>query len=461
MTPLPPHVFRAYDIRGVVGRELDASFAYRLGRALGEAVRRRGGSRATLAFDARHSSEALMRALAAGLESLQVRAISQGLGPTPLLYFAQLDGDYDLGVVVTGSHNPPEYNGFKIVYRAGAAHGEEIAALRDAMMAQPAPDDAPDAAWRSFEPEVECRRDAYVAAVLRSLRPAERKLRLSVDAGSGAAGPLAKRVLEAMGHEVIGHALEPDGDFPVHHPDPTAASSLAYMREAVRNDGSDACLGLDGDGDRLAVVDAQGEPLLGDRLLALFAEEVLRAHPGATILGEVKCSRVFFAHVRKHGGDARMGRVGHSVMKAQMRETGARLAGEVSGHFFFADRWFGFDDGIYAAARFAEWLSAGAAPLHVRAAELPSTFSTPEIRVACRDEEKLARVARARDILGREARLELVDGVRAEWPDGWGLVRASNTEPALVLRAEATSAARRDEILGILTQIVAATVDDT
>lgn len=461
MTPLPPHVFRAYDIRGVVGRELSEPFAYLLGRALGEEVRRRGGSRATLAYDARHSSEALMRAVAAGLDAVNVRAVSQGMGPTPLLYFAQRDGDYDLGVVVTGSHNPAAYNGFKIVYRAGAAHGEEISSLRTAMMSQPLPDEAADAAWRRFQPKQECRRDAYVAAALRSLRPAERKLRLSVDAGSGAAGSLARRVLEAMGHEVIGHALTPDGDFPVHHPDPTAEASLAYMREAVLRDGSDACLGLDGDGDRLAVVDARGAPLLGDRLLALFAEDVLREHPGATILGEVKCSRVFFEHVRACGGQARMGRVGHSVMKAQMRETGAKLAGEVSGHFFFADRWFGFDDGIYAAARFAEWLSADAAPLHERAAMLPSTFSTPELRVACRDDEKFARVARARDILGREARLELVDGVRAEWPDGWGLVRASNTEPALVLRAEATSAARRDEILRVLMQIVAATVDDT
>lgn len=485
MKTLPEHAFRAYDIRGIVGTELDASFAFDLGRALGQEVRKRGGSRASLAFDCRESSEGLMRYLAHGLVHEGIEVISQGMGPTPLLYFSMVHHaartstvapaagstdtptsdaghtpQYDLGVMVTGSHNPINYNGFKVVYAAGAAYGEEIQSLYRTMQ-----DLRTSKAWKPAPAEVPtppetCVRDAYVAAILASVRPAGRRLRLSVDAANGAAGPLAARVLRAMGHEVIGHGLEPDGSFPLHHPDPTAPASLAYMREAVRKDRADVGIGFDGDGDRMAAVDERGDAIMGDRLLACFAEEVLATQPGATIIGEVKCSRVLFDHIESLGGHAVMGAVGHSVMKAQIRTHNAALAGEVSGHFFFADRWFGFDDGIYAAARLVEWMNASDAPLSVRMGRLPESFSSPEIRVACADADKFKRMRAIAKTLGAMTQIVEVDGVRAEWPDGWGLVRASNTEPVFVLRAEAESINRLDEILALLHSLVSASVDD-
>lgn len=463
---LPDYAFRAYDIRGIVNAELNDDFAFLLGRALGREVRRRRGSRATLAYDCRASSLGLMEQLAFGLRHEGIDVVSQGMGPTPLLYFAMEHGrskgarTYDLGVMVTGSHNPPNYNGFKIVYADGAAYGEEILALRTAMQALLLEGGTRRLSEHLQPIDVTCLRDEYVAAVLGSVRPAKRRLRLSVDAANGAAGPLAERVLTAMGHTLIGHGLAPDGSFPLHHPDPTAPASLEYMRNAVLADGSDACLGFDGDGDRLAVVDELGAPIVGDRLLACFAEEVLREQPGATVIGEVKCSRVLFDHIESLGGKAVMGRVGHSVMKAQIRTHNALLAGEVSGHFFFADRWFGFDDGIYAAARFAEWLSEQSAPLSQVLARLPSTFASPELRVPCAEQEKLPRMAFIREQLRARTELQEIDGVRAEWSDGWGLVRASNTEPVFVLRAEAESTTRLDEILSLLQRLIAQPIDD-
>lgn len=459
-TKIPPHVFRAYDIRGLAFEELSASFAYRLGRALAEETQRRGGERATFAYDIRHSSYELAMALAAGMSDGGLQVVSQGMGPTPLLYFAVETRAYDLGVMVTGSHNPPQDNGFKIVFREGAAFGEEILRLYERMRVLEAL--SVDASSASFVQEVEeeCLRDAYVDAVIASVRPAPRPMRVSLDAGSGAAGPLAMRVLQRLGYEVVGHAIEPDGDFPIHHPDPTAEESLRYMAEAVQRDGSIAGLGLDGDGDRLSVVDERGEVLMGDRLLAFFAEDVLRGQPGATVLGEVKCSRVLFDHVRQHGGHAVMGRVGHSVMKAQMRTHRAVLAGEVTGHFFFADRWYGFDDGVYAAARFLEWLGEQNQKLSVLGRRLPQTFATPELRIECAEAEKFECIRLVRDQLAALTHIEEVDGVRAEWDDGWGLIRASNTEAVLVVRAEAHSLVRLEEIVSLLrTLILGATTD--
>lgn len=479
MNTFPDHAFRAYDIRGIVDEELDASFAFDLGRALGQEVRDRGGIRASLAFDCRESSEGLMRSLAQGLVHEGIEVISQGMGPTPLLYFSMVEHSsaldprppsvhpengvsaaYDLGVMITGSHNPSNYNGFKIVYAAGAAYGDEIQKLARSMRAIRATEGWAPVREEAPAPPETCVRDAYVDAILASVRPAKRRLRLSVDAANGAAGPLAARVLRAMGHEVIGHGLEPDGTFPLHHPDPTAPASLEYMRQAVLDDQSDACLGFDGDGDRLAVVDERGEAIMGDRLLACFAEEVLQNQSGATIIGEVKCSRVLFNHIEALGGLAVMGKVGHSVMKAQIREYNAALAGEVSGHFFFADRWFGFDDGIYAAARFAEWLGERDEPMSARMAHLPESFASPELRVACTEAEKFVRMRAIAETLGAMTDIIEVDGVRAEWPDGWGLVRASNTEPVFVLRAEAESINRRDEILALLHELVSLPIDD-
>lgn len=450
MSPsIPPHVFRAYDIRGKAYDELSPDFCQLAGRAIAEEVRRRGGQRVAVVRDCRTSSPVLASALIEGLRGAGVDVADQGMGPTPLLYFAVIDGGFDAGVVVTGSHNPIGDNGLKLVYADGAAYGEAIQALRVAMEGYvSAPEDAIDAPPPPRGAyTLEDRRDAYVAAVLKDLRPARRRLIVSVDGGSGAAGPLAMRVLQAMGHTVIGHAIAPDGTFPIHHPDPTTEASIAYMAERVREDGADLCVGFDGDGDRVGVVDDQGRAILGDRLSALLLPSILDEHPGRAVLGEVKCSNVLFETIDAHGGHAVMARVGHSVMKAQMQATNAVFAGEVSGHFFFADRWFGFDDGIYAAARVVEWLATTDRSLSSWDASLERRWSTPELRVPCPDAWKFEVVERVTNDLQIDATLVTIDGVRASWSDGWGLVRASNTQPVLVIRAEATSQARCDALL--------------
>lgn len=485
--PFPAHVFRAYDIRGKAYDELSPAFCQALGGAIADEVKRRGGHQVAVVRDCRLSSPALADALIEGLLSRGVDVADQGMGPTPLLYFAVIAGGFDAGVVVTGSHNPIADNGMKIVYAAGAAYGEEIQALRTAMcadaerMARAATDETTDGATDETPDEAtyetpdgairaearssarnvgrgvrrsENRRDAYVAAVLRDIRPAVRRLVVSVDGGSGAAGPLAVRVLEAMGHTVVGHAITPDGRFPIHHPDPTTASSLAYMAACVVEDTSDLCVGLDGDGDRLGVVDDRGQVIMGDRLSALWMPEILRDHAGRTVLADVKCSQVLFDAIAANGGHAVMAQVGHSVMKAQMRATNAVFAGEVSGHFFFADRWFGFDDGIYAAARMVEWLSQVDGPLSAHDAALARPWSTPEVRVDCPDVLKFAVVTAVSAALANETACVTIDGVRAVWPDGWGLVRASNTQAVLVLRAEAKTEERCHAIFDQMMNLV-------
>lgn len=426
---VPEHIFRAYDIRGIAARELGDAFVRDLGRAIGSEVRDRGGKRVAIGRDCRLSSPRIAEALSEGLLAAGIDVADQGMGPTPLLYFAVQDGGFDGGVMITGSHNPPEYNGFKILFSDGAAYGEAISALARRIRAQ-------DFHSGAGARRVEDRRDAYVAAIVNRIETPTRRLRLSVDAGSGAAGPLARRVLEELGHEVIGHALEPDGNFPFHHPDPTTVETVELMAEHARRDRSDAVLGFDGDGDRIGVVDDLGRVIWGDRLVALLARPVLRDHPGATIVGEVKCSTVLFDEIARLGGVPDMARVGHSLMKARLKETGAQLAGEMSGHIFFVDRWFGFDDAIYAAARLTEVMCAHEGPLSSLADELPASFATPELRVDCPDELKFAVVDTLRSELEELGETVTIDGVRVRLERGWALVRASNTQPALVLRAE-------------------------
>jgi phosphomannomutase/phosphoglucomutase len=434
------HVFREYDIRGVVDTDFGGDFVERLGRAVGETLTERAGAphpRVVVGRDCRLSSPALRDRLVAGLTASGAHVVDIGMVPTPAVYYAVHEGvpRADGGVQVTGSHNPPHHNGFKVLRGTTSLYGDAIRALharmsRGGFVDRPGSVTAQDVApaWRE--------------AMLSRIRAPGRRLRVVVDAGNGMAGPDVVPLVEALGHEVTALYCAPDGRFPNHHPDPTEAHTLRDLIARVRAEGADVGLAFDGDADRVGVVDERGAILWGDRLLALLAPAVLAAHPGAVIIGEVKCSRTVFDEIARLGGQPMMWKAGHSLIKARMLETRAVLAGEMSGHLFFADRYFGYDDALYAALRILEVVASQERPLSSLLGHLPSTFTTPETRVDCPDEIKFAVVAMARERFARSGRIIDVDGVRVEFADGWGLVRASNTQPALVLRCEAETEAR-------------------
>lgn len=441
MKAISQHVFRAYDIRGLVDNDFDAEWVERLGRACGTYFRKYGLESAVVGYDCRHSSPEYHNALIRGMLSTGVDIVSVGMVPTPVLYFAAKHLHRSAGVMITASHNPPEYNGFKIVAGERTIYGKEIEEL-----------------WHIFEAGVfaegqgvGCEHDilpSYEEAIL-SRVTLSRPLKVVVDGGNGVGGLVCANVLRAMGVEVIEQFCEPDGNFPNHHPDPVVQSNMQMLIERVAKEQADLGIGLDGDGDRLGVVDTHGRLLCGDELLALYAREVLTRCPGATVIGDVKCSHRLFEDIKAHGGVPMMWITGHSVIKAKMLEIEAPLAGELSGHMFFADRWFGFDDAIYASARLLEILSATGTPL----TELPgwtATHSTRELHMPCPDEAKPSVIRAAQNWFRERYSIEDIDGVRISFPDGWGLVRASNTQPVLVLRFESNTAeglqAMRDEV---------------
>ena len=438
-TPLQvdPSIFRAYDVRGVVGKSLNAGVAHALGRAIGTLMNEQGLREIVIGRDGRLSGPELAAALASGLQAAGIDVIDVGAVSTPVVYYAAYHFNTGCGVAVTGSHNPPDYNGFKIVvcgetlsegaiqdlYRriaSGTLDGDRAGLLRQL-------DVAPD----------------YIEKIVSDVL-AERRLKIVVDAGNGIAGALAPQVLEGVGCEVIPLYCDVDGSFPNHHPDPSDPDNLQDLMHAVKQTGADLGLAFDGDGDRLGVVTRAGEIIYPDRLLMLFARDVLSRQPGATIIYDVKCSSHLKGQILDAGGSPLMWRTGHSLVKAKMRETGAELAGEMSGHFFFKERWYGFDDGIYAAARLLEILAGdqlGRTPEEIFAT-LPSSISTPELKVALAEGEHYRFMDQLRQrATFADATLTTIDGVRADWPDGWGLVRASNTTPVLVLRFEADNAA--------------------
>lgn len=433
-------IFRAYDIRGVADTDLTDPVVEALGAALGTLAVRAGHTTFGVGRDCRTSGPRVHAAMVRGLLSTGIAVQDVGEVPTPLLYFAVHHRSLGGGVMITGSHNPPEYNGFKMMLGRDTLHGEDIDALQAMMRAR---DFEVGAGTVSQTPIV----DEYLDYVTSTIQPGAHRLRIVVDGGNGVAGPVAVPLYERLGFEVIGRCIEPDGTFPNHHPDPTTLETVGLLAAAVRETGADLAIGFDGDGDRIGVVDGAGNVQWGDRLLTVFARQVLDAHPGATIVSEVKCSQTLFDDITARGGRAIMCRTGHSPIKARMREEGALLGGEMSGHLFFADRWFGFDDAIYAGARLLEILSQDNTPLDQRLADLPQVFATEEIRVDCPDDVKFDVVARLVALV-RETPLTVIDidGARVIFDDGWGLVRASNTQPVLVMRAEATSAAGRDAI---------------
>ena len=430
---LDPSIFRAYDIRGIVGQTLDAGVAELVGQAVGSLMREQDLTDIVIGRDGRLSGPDLVAGLIAGLRKAGRNVIDIGLAPTPLVYFGGFHLRTGCCISVTGSHNPPDYNGFKIVVGGDTLSGDAITDLHARV--------ADDRLYAAPQPGGLSERDIsedYVRRIADDIQIA-RPLKVVVDAGNGVAGELGPRVLEAIGAEVVPLYCDIDGTFPNHHPDPSDPKNLADLVSTVQRFDADLGLAFDGDGDRLGVVTRDGENIFADRLLMLFAADVLERNPGAMIVFDVKCTGRLPGHVLRHGGSPLMWKTGHSLIKAKMRETGAELAGEMSGHFFFSERWYGFDDGIYAAARLLEILAIDDDPSAVLKA-LPSGVSTPEIKVDAPAGDPHAFVERVQAAAAFEgARLSTIDGVRADWPDGWGLVRASNTTPVLVLRFDADS----------------------
>ncbi|MFZ5452019.1 MAG: phosphomannomutase/phosphoglucomutase [Thermodesulfobacteriota bacterium] len=437
-----PLIFREYDIRARVGLDLDGDGVFRFGRALGAYFCRQDKARIVVGRDCRESSPAWRDRLVEALAASGCRVIDIGVVPTPVLYFGIRHLEADGGVIITASHNPPEFNGFKICNGYHTIFGEEIQELYQ--MAQ-------KGKFISGNGAVEHKDilPAYLDYLAQNLR-ITKPLRLGLDAGHGTAGPVALPLFQRLGCEVWPLYCEMDGRFPAHEPDPTIEANLVDLKNLVKEQRLDLGVAYDGDGDRLGVIGPGGEIIWGDQLLILFARSLLPLHPGATIIGEVKCSQRLYDDVAAQGGKPLMWKTGHSLIKQKMQETGALLAGEMSGHLFFADRYFGFDDAIYATGRLLEILSQTGKTVTDLLADLPAAVVTPEIRRDCPDELKFQVVAGLKERLAGKFPLMDIDGVRLLHPYGWGLVRASNTQPALVLRFEARTQEQLEEIRSLM-----------
>jgi phosphomannomutase/phosphoglucomutase len=434
-----PSIFREYDIRGLAEKDFDADFARLLGKVHGTIIGEKSGSRVAVGRDCRPTSDRYAEAVIDGLLSAGMQIYDIDVCPTPLLYFSLFHLDLDGGIQITASHNPSEYNGFKVCVGKETLYGSQIQQLRTRMERS------------DFGEKPGGRRESYPIIfpyqqhLLRDVPTLSRPLRVVIDAGSGVAGPVAPPIFKRLGCMVWEIACVPDGTFPLHHPDPTIPENLEPLIRKVREESADVGIAYDGDGDRIGLVDELGNILWGDELLVLFSRDILKNHPGAVIISEVKCSQRLFDQISLHGGVPIMWKAGHSLIKAKMKETHALLAGEMSGHMFFADRYFGYDDAIYASLRLLELLARMGRPLSTLLADLPKSVSTPEIRVDCPDEKKFAIVERARDYFRQRYPTIDVDGVRIQFDQGWGLIRASNTQAALVLRFEAQSDEKLEE----------------
>ena len=443
-------LFREYDLRGIVGKELTEPIAEQIGRAYCTYVKDRGVKTISVGRDGRLSSPGLFEALVRGLLAGGMNVIDVGICPSPLVYFSLFQLPVDGGIMITGSHNAAEYNGFKVCIGKEAIHGEAIQELRHVMEAGVF---TSGKGTRSAHPIV----PDYLAYIKKSFSTVDAKhLHVVIDCGNGAASVVAKDALELLGCRVTALYCELDGRFPNHHPDPTVLENLDDLMNAVKQHKAAVGIGYDGDADRIGAIDEQGRVMWGDRLMVVYSRDILSAKPGSTIISEVKASQCLYDDITKQGGRAIMWKTGHSLIKAKMKSEQAVLAGEMSGHMFFADRYFGYDDAIYASCRLIEILARTGKPLSSLVADLPATAVTPEIRVDTPDtikfelvkqvQERLAGYARSRQPIGPEKdivrEVVTIDGVRAIFEDGWGLIRASNTQPALVLRFEAASADR-------------------
>ena len=433
MLPLSKSIFKAYDIRGVIGKTLDADIAKKIGQAFGTAMLAKGQKTAVIGRDGRLSGPELAAALAQGLQSTGVDVIDIGVVVTPMVYFATHVLDTQSGIMVTGSHNPPDYNGFKMVLAGEAIYGETIQKLCQML-------EAGDLAQGAGSYRTHDIRQAYIERIVGDVKLA-RPMKIAVDCGNGVAGAYAGDLYRAMGCVVTELFCEVDGNFPNHHPDPAHPENLQDLIRGLRDTDVELGLAFDGDGDRLGLVTKDGQIIYPDRQLMMLAKDVLERNPGAEVLYDVKCTRHLAPWIREHGGKPLMWKTGHSLVKAKMRETGAPIGGEMSGHIFFKDRWYGFDDGLYAGARMLELLSRLADPSAALNA-LPQSTSTPELHLQLKEGENFALIEQMQKSSRFPGADEIVtiDGLRVEYPDGFGLARSSNTTPVVVMRFEAESA---------------------
>jgi phosphomannomutase/phosphoglucomutase len=453
MLTLTQGIFKAYDIRGIVGKTLDAAIARKIGHAFGSAVARKGGRTVVIGKDGRLSGPELTAALAQGLQDAGVDVIDLGVVATPMVYFGTNVLDADSGVMVTGSHNPPDYNGFKMVLAGEAIYGDTIQALYQAIQAE-------DFTHGKGSYRTHDIRQAYLERIIGDARLA-RPMKIAVDCGNGVAGAFAGELYRGLGCQVEELFCEVDGNFPNHHPDPAHPENLQDLIRALRQGDAEIGLAFDGDGDRLGVVTKDGQIIYPDRQLMLFAEDVLTRHAGGDILYDVKCTRHLDPWISARGGKPLMWKTGHSLVKAKMRETGAPLGGEMSGHVFFKDRWYGFDDGLYAGARMLELLSRVADPSALLNA-LPQSSSTPELQLPLKDGENFALISKLQEqaqFPGAD-RIVTIDGLRVEYPDGFGLARSSNTTPVVVMRFEGESQQALERIQAEFKRVILAAKAD-
>jgi phosphomannomutase len=440
-----PTVLREYDIRGIVGRTLHSADAFAIGRVFGSIVARSGGKRVAVGYDGRLTSPELEQALVDGLRASGMEAMRVGRGPTPMLYYTATTRETDGAVMVTGSHNPPDYNGFKMMLGRKPFFGQQI--LQIGTLAE-AGDVVPEAVGSEQKIDIA---DDYIARLLADWDGGDRMLKVVWDNGNGAAGDVLQKLVASLPGEHVVLNGPIDGRFPAHHPDPTVPANLAELIAAVRQQKADIGIAFDGDADRIGLVDDMGEILFGDQIMVVLARDVLKAHPGATIIADVKASQVLFDEIGKAGGTPLMWKTGHSLIKSKMAETGSPLAGEMSGHIFFADRWYGFDDALYAAVRTLGIVARMGSKLSAVREELPHVINTPEVRFDCDDRRKFAVIEEVAGRLQSEgANVSKTDGVRVQTADGWWLLRASNTQAVLVARCEATTAAGLERLKAAL-----------
>ena len=437
-----PQIFREYDIRGIVGKDLTPASVTSIGKAIGTYIRRGNGKNMILGRDVRSSSVEFCNILSKALNSTGCNVIDIGMVPTPVLYFALHHFNADGGVMITGSHNPPEFNGFKISQGFHSLYGEKVQELKGLIEVN------------DFEVGTGTTQQQPVLAEymekICSVLEISRKIKVVVDGGNGCFGIVGPDLLKKLGQTPIELFSEPDGTFPNHHPDPTVSEYLTDLIEKVRLENAELGIGFDGDADRIGVVDEKGNILWGDQLLTIFARDILSRNPGATIVGEVKCSQNLYKDIKKHGGVPVMAAAGHSLIKNKMRETGALLAGEMSGHICFADNYYGFDDAIFAACRVLQIVAQSNTKVSEMLADLPETAYTPEIRIDCPDDQKFKIVRELTEIFREKYEVIDIDGVRVNFDDGWALIRASNTQPVLVLRLEAVTKERLKELVAVI-----------
>ena len=437
-----PQIFREYDIRGIVGTDLTPASVTSIGKAIGTYIRRGNGKKMILGRDVRSSSVEFCNILSKALNSTGCNVIDIGMVPTPVLYFALHHFNADGGVMITGSHNPPEFNGFKISQGFHSLYGEKVQELKGLIEVN------------DFEVGTGTTKQQPVLAEymekICSILEIPRKIKVVVDGGNGCFGIVGPDLLKKLGQTPIELFSEPDGTFPNHHPDPTVSEHLTDLIEKVRLENAELGIGFDGDADRIGVVDEKGNILWGDQLLTIFARDILSRNPGATIVGEVKCSQNLYKDIKKHGGVPVMAAAGHSLIKNKMRETGALLAGEMSGHICFSDNYYGFDDAIFAACRVLQIVAQSNKKVSEMLADLPETAYTPEIRIDCPDDQKFKIVRELTEIFREKYEVIDIDGVRVNFDDGWALIRASNTQPVLVLRLEAVTKERLKELVAVI-----------